>query len=99
MRWESLEAYLLQTAAAWRPAPDATYRNRILRTKTYVTQESTKLCAELFALTGGSQYRRTGAVARTLADSFAGTALRPPLPLALGRNRRPRPFQWVSLSV
>jgi hypothetical protein len=48
-----------------------------------VTQESTKLCAELFALGGGRHYRRSGAVARTLADSFAGTALRPPLSLSL----------------
>ena len=43
----------------------------------------TKLCAELFALSGGRHYRRSGSVARALADSFAGTALRPPLPLAL----------------
>lgn len=83
MRWEALEAYLLQTAAGWRPGPDLAYRNRALRAKTYVTQEATKLCAELFALTGGSQYRRTSTVARMMADAFAGTALRPPLPLAL----------------
>jgi hypothetical protein len=37
----------------------------------------------LFALGGGRNYRRTSRVARTLADSFAGTALRPPLALAL----------------
>jgi hypothetical protein len=51
--------------------------------KTYVTQESTKLAAELFALGGGRHYRRTAALARAFADSFAGTALRPPLPLGL----------------
>ena len=56
---------------------------RVLRTKTYVTQESTKLCAELFALSGGRHYTRSGVLARALADSFAGTALRPPLALAL----------------
>jgi hypothetical protein len=50
--------------------------------KTYVTQEATKLCAELFALSGGRHYGRDGRLARTLAASFAGTALRPPLPLA-----------------
>ena len=55
----------------------------MLRTKTYVTQEATKLCAELFALSGGRHYTRTGTLARLLADSFAGTALRPPLPMAL----------------
>jgi hypothetical protein len=56
---------------------------RVVRTKTYVTQEATKLCAELFALSGGRHYSRTSPVARALADSFAGTALRPPLALAL----------------
>jgi hypothetical protein len=55
----------------------------VLRTKTYVTQEATKLCAELFALSGGRHYKRDGRLARALASSFAGTALRPPLPLAL----------------
>ena len=55
----------------------------MLRTKTYVTQEATRLCAELFALSGGRHYRRTDPLARALAASFAGTALRPPLPLAL----------------
>ncbi|MGH7385679.1 MAG: hypothetical protein ACREKG_10895 [Candidatus Rokuibacteriota bacterium] len=37
----------------------------------------------MFALSGGRHYRRTSPVARLLAASFAGTALRPPLPLAL----------------
>ena len=71
------------SAGQWRPAAGPEYAARVLRTKTYVSQESTKLCAELFALSGGRHYRRNGAVARLLADSFAGTALRPPLPLAL----------------
>ena len=83
MRIEALRAYLLETASQWRPAAGPAYAARVLRTKTYVTQESTKLCAELFALSGGRHYRRTSPVARALADSFAGTALRPPLPLAL----------------
>jgi alkylation response protein AidB-like acyl-CoA dehydrogenase len=83
MRYEALEAYLAETARGYEPGPALPWRNRVLRTKTYVSQESTKLCAELFALSGGRHYRRTGRVARLLADSFAGTALRPPLPLAL----------------
>jgi len=83
MRYEALRAYLMETAAAWRAGAGPEYAARVLRTKTYVTQESTKLCAELFALSGGRHYRREGRLARALADSFAGTALRPPLPLAL----------------
>ena len=83
MRYEALRAYLLETADGWRASAGAAYAARVLRTKTYVTQESTKLCAELFALGGGRHYRRSGAVARTLADSFASTALRPPLSLSL----------------
>jgi len=83
MRYESARAYLLETADAWRPAAGAAYAARVLRTKTHVTQESTRLCAELFALSGGRHYRRTSPVARLLSASFAGTALRPPLPLAL----------------
>lgn len=83
MRYEALRAYLLETARAWRPAAGAAYGARVLRTKTYVTQEATKLCAELFALGGGRHYTRSGRLARALAASFAGTALRPPLPLAL----------------
>jgi alkylation response protein AidB-like acyl-CoA dehydrogenase len=83
MREEALRSYLHETARAWRPAAGAAYAARTLRTKTYVTQEATKLCAELFALSGGRHYRRTDALARALAASFAGTALRPPLPLAL----------------
>jgi hypothetical protein len=59
------------------------YAARVLRTKTYVTQEATRLAAELFALSGGRHYRRGSALARLLADSFAGTALRPPLAQAL----------------
>lgn len=83
MRYEALRAYLLETAREWHIGQDASERAKVLRTKTYVSQESTKLAAELFALSGGRSYRRTGRVARALADSFAGTALRPPLQLAL----------------
>jgi isovaleryl-CoA dehydrogenase len=85
MRYEAMRAYLLQTAGGYRAHAGASYAARVLRTKTYVTQEATKLCAELFALGGGRNYRRTSVVARMLADSFAGTALRPPLALALDR--------------
>lgn len=83
MRYESLRAYLLETAGSFRPAAGPDYAARVLRTKTYVSQEATKLCAELFALGGGRNYRRGSPVARALADSFAGTALRPPLALGL----------------
>ncbi|MEX0783697.1 MAG: acyl-CoA dehydrogenase family protein [Dehalococcoidia bacterium] len=83
MRYESMRAYLMETAEGFRPAAGPAYAARVLRTKTYVTQESTKLCAELFALGGGRNYRRTSPVARLLADSFAGTSLRPPLALSL----------------
>jgi alkylation response protein AidB-like acyl-CoA dehydrogenase len=83
MRYEAMRAYLLETAAGFHPAAGPRYAARVLRAKTYVTQEATKLCAELFALGGGRNYRRTNRIARTLADSFAGTSLRPPLPLAL----------------
>src|SRR5262249_36952929 len=77
MRYEAMRAYLLETADGFRAGADAAYRARVLRTKTYVTQEATKLCAELFALGGGRNYRRTSPIARMLADSFAGTSLRP----------------------
>jgi alkylation response protein AidB-like acyl-CoA dehydrogenase len=83
MRYEAAKAYLLQVAGEWRPAAGPAYAARVLRAKTYVAQEMTRLAAELFALGGGSQYRRGGRAARALADSFAGTALRPPLVLAL----------------
>lgn len=83
MKIESLAAYLHETAAQWRPAAGPAYAARVLRTKTYVTAEATRLCAELFALSGGRHYRRGGDAARLLADAFAGTALRPPLALAL----------------
>ena len=83
MREEALRAYLHETARAWRPGAGPAYAARMLRTKTYVTQEATKLCAELFALSGGRHYSRDGKLARILAASFAGTALRPPLALAL----------------
>jgi alkylation response protein AidB-like acyl-CoA dehydrogenase len=85
MRYEAMRAYLLQTAGEFRARAGSSYAARVLRTKTYVTQEATKLCAELFALGGGRNYRRTSLVARMLADSFAGTSLRPPLALALDK--------------
>lgn len=85
MRYEAMRAYLLQTAEGFRAGAGPAYAARVLRTKTYVTQEATKLCAELFSLGGGRNYRRTSPVARMLADSFAGTSLRPPLALALDR--------------
>jgi alkylation response protein AidB-like acyl-CoA dehydrogenase len=83
MRYEALRAYLGETADGWRAGAGPVYAARVLRTKTHVTSESVRLCAELFALTGGRRYRRGDALARTLADVFAGTALRPPLALAL----------------
>jgi alkylation response protein AidB-like acyl-CoA dehydrogenase len=83
MRYEALRAYLLETADGWRAGAGPEYAARVLRTKTYVTQEATALCGSLFALGGGRHYRRTGPLARLLADSFAGTALRPPLGAAL----------------
>jgi len=83
MREESLRAYLHETARGWLPGAGPAYAALVLRTKTYVTQEATRLCAELFALGGGRHYTRNGRLARTLAGAFAGTALRPPLPLAL----------------
>lgn len=85
MRYEAMRAYLLQTAEGFRAGAGPAYAARVLRTKTYVTQEATKLCAELFSLGGGRNYRRTSLAARMLADSFAGTALRPPLALALDK--------------
>ncbi|MGD9933971.1 MAG: acyl-CoA dehydrogenase family protein [Dehalococcoidia bacterium] len=83
MRYEAIEAYLQTTSDAWSAGADAAYAGRVLRTKTHVTMEAAKLCAELFSLSGGRHYRRNDYVARLLADSFAGTALRPPLALAL----------------
>ncbi len=83
MRYEALRAYLMETAGGFRASAGPQYAARVLRTKTYVTQEATRLCAELFALSGGRHYTRSGSVARAFADSFAGTALRPPLALGL----------------
>lgn len=82
-RYEAARAYLLETARGWTPGGSPSWRSRVLRTKTFVSQESTRICADLFALSGGRHYRRSSRVARLLADSFAGTALRPPLPLAI----------------
>jgi len=83
MRYEAARAYLLDTASRYRPGGDAAYRARVLRTKTFVSQESTRLCADLFALSGGRHYTRGGRLSGAMADVFAGTALRPPLALAL----------------
>jgi alkylation response protein AidB-like acyl-CoA dehydrogenase len=83
MRYEAARAYLLDSASLWRPGGDEGLRARMLRAKTYVTQESARIAADLFALSGGRHYTRTGHVARRFAGTFAGTALRPPLPLAL----------------
>ena len=78
MRTEAMRAYVRETAREWRPAAGSAYTQRVVRMKSYVTAEATKLAAELFALGGGRHYRRTDAAARLLSDSFAGTALRPP---------------------
>jgi alkylation response protein AidB-like acyl-CoA dehydrogenase len=43
MREEALRAYLHETARAWRPGAGPGYAARTLRTKTYVTQEATRL--------------------------------------------------------
>jgi alkylation response protein AidB-like acyl-CoA dehydrogenase len=83
MREEAARSYLHETAREWRPGAGSSYAARVLRVKTYVTQEATRLCAELFALGGGRHYKRDGRLARALSGSFAGTALRPPLPFAL----------------
>ncbi|MCC7364247.1 MAG: acyl-CoA dehydrogenase [Dehalococcoidia bacterium] len=83
MRYEAARAYLLDTARDWQYASPPDYRARVLRTKTYVTQECARIAADLFALGGGRNYRRESPVARAFADVFAGTALRPPLALAL----------------
>jgi alkylation response protein AidB-like acyl-CoA dehydrogenase len=83
MRYEAARAYLLETASLWRPGAEPALRARMLRAKTYVAQESARIAADLFAISGGRHYTRTGLVARRFAGTFAGTALRPPLPLAL----------------
>lgn len=83
MRYEASRAYLLDSASRYQPGADAANRARVLRTKTFVTQEATRLCAELFALSGGRHYVRGGRLSGAMADVFAGTALRPPLALAL----------------
>jgi len=79
MRVEAMRAYLHETARNWQPAAPAEFTARVLRVKSYISSESTRLAAELFALGGGRHYRRGDAAARLLSDSFAGTALRPPL--------------------
>jgi alkylation response protein AidB-like acyl-CoA dehydrogenase len=83
MRYEAARAYLLDTASKYRAGSDPAYRARALRTKTFVSQEAVRLSADLYALSGGRHYVRGGALAGAMADVFAGTALRPPLALAL----------------
>lgn len=83
MRLESLEAYLRDTASRWHGADGPEFAARVMRTKTFVAEEATALCARLFALGGGRHYRQDSAVARAMADAFAGVSLRPPLTLAL----------------
>lgn len=83
MRYEAARAYLMETASAYRAGSSASYRARVLRTKTFVVQESTRMCADMFALGGGRHYIRGGRLSGALADVFAGAALRPPLALAL----------------
>ena len=83
MRYEAIEAYLQTTADGWSAGADEAFAGRVLRAKTYVTTEAAKLSAELFSLSGGRHYRRNDYVAGLMADSFAATALRPPLALAL----------------
>jgi alkylation response protein AidB-like acyl-CoA dehydrogenase len=43
MRYEAMRAYLLQTAGEFLARAGAAYAARVVRTKTYVTQEATKL--------------------------------------------------------
>jgi alkylation response protein AidB-like acyl-CoA dehydrogenase len=83
MRFEAARAYLLETARAWRPGANTAFRGRVTRAKTHAAQESVRISADLFALSGGRHFTRSSRVARSMADSFAGAALRPPLPLAL----------------
>ena len=83
MRYEAARAYLLDSASMYRAGGDAPFRARVLRTKTFVAQEATRLCADLFALSGGRHYVRGGRLSGAMADVFAGVALRPPLALAL----------------
>jgi alkylation response protein AidB-like acyl-CoA dehydrogenase len=83
MRHEAARAYLLETASSYRAGSTSAYRARVLRTKTFVVQEATRLCADMFALGGGRHYVRGGRLSGALADAFAGAALRPPLALAL----------------
>lgn len=83
MRYESLEGYLFETAAHWRPGGGAVYGRRVTRTKTWVSQEAVRLCADLFALGGGRHYTASSPAGLLLRDAFAGTALRPPLALGL----------------
>jgi alkylation response protein AidB-like acyl-CoA dehydrogenase len=82
MRYESLRAYLRETAGAWRGGAPAAYGARVVRAKTWVTLESARLAAELAALAGGRHYTRKSPGARALLDGLAAASLRPPLALA-----------------
>jgi alkylation response protein AidB-like acyl-CoA dehydrogenase len=79
MRLEAMRAYVREVAREWQPAAPPAYSQRVVRMKTYVTAQAVTLGAELFSLGGGRHYRRSDAAGRLLRDSFAGTALRPPL--------------------
>ena len=87
LNWESLPLKLFAggNAKFWNPADIDFSRDRADWERLTDDERSyaTRLCAELFALSGGRHYTRNGRLARTLAGAFAGTALRPPLPLAL----------------
>jgi len=64
MREEAARAYLHETAREWRPGAGPVYASAALRTKTFVTQEATRLCAELFCVE-----RRTPLQARRAAGA------------------------------
>ena len=70
MRYEAARAYLLETARGWEPGSSEAWRSRVVRTKTYVAEEMTRLCGELFALSGGRHYRRSSRVARLMEASL-----------------------------
>ena len=82
MRYESIRAYLRETAGAWRAGAPPSYRARVVRAKTHVALEATRLAAELYALAGGRHYTQKSAAGRAFLDTFATASLRPPLALA-----------------
>lgn len=89
MRWEAARSYLRETAAMWAPRPNPEYHSRVLRAKTFVTEEAARISAEMFALAGGRHFTRASRLSRIFADAFAGTALRPPLALGLSMLTEP----------